>query len=62
MGIKIRSGCLTPTFLGAQKWAKWLHNLPFWGCPTRGQNQKGMTLPKMAPKFYCLRQCTSKRG
>ena len=42
-GIKIRSGYLTPTVSGAQKWAKWLHNPCLLGGPqrqARGRNEK----------------------
>ena len=45
-GDKIRSGYLTPTFLGAHKWAEVLRNPCVLGGPQkRGQNQKWLPHP-----------------
>ena len=46
-GDKIRSGCLTRTFSGAQKWAEMLHKpLHSWGSPNKeGQNHNWLPNP-----------------
>ena len=50
-GDKIRIGCLTPAFLGAQKWAEMLHHPCIVGGPQqRGQNQSTKKTTTIKPK------------